>query len=1095
MQLTLTTQPNHQVTNETSAATEPSMRCFVQALTLAERSEALRGGQTIPDDQVDPVVAQKRFEKWHLQPPFHGTDLFRARLSTDGLDEQQLHDVLGESCESLHQRIPKVPGWLERIQSALFEQNDMTEQGEGMASFLNVVRPLIVQGVRKLRGELSALEEVCECVPFQRETVENLLLDDLGERLLKILSPTLVLEMNVASVEGRLSGNEPTDRHAEFVQSLLDRGNAISLLAEYPVAARLAAEEIERWSSVSIEFLGRLCHDWQTIRSEFCPESDPGTLTRIFGGAGDVHRGGRCVVVGEFQSGFRVVYKPRSLSSDVHFQQFQTWLNHRGVTPRLRTLKVVDCGEHGWVEHVQHVGCDSVEEIRRFYERQGAYLAIFYALEANDLHSENVIASGEHPVPIDLETLFQPLVPLQKSDPLWQKYDATVSRSVLRSGLLPQLNWAEGNKEGLDVSGIGGRGGQKSPDPVRLWDGIGTDQMLLKREAMEMPADRNRPLLHGVPVDPFSFAEDIAKGFAAAYELLMNSRDELLSADGPLAVFCRDEIRVVLRDSRTYGILLRESYHPDLLRNALDRDLHLDRLWTRTVWQSALTRAVPAERDDLRQGDIPIFTTKPSSLSLWTSEGREITDFFAHSGWNLVSDRLQDLCQTDLQQQLWLLRGSLSTLAGTHDTVKVIGRPDFDRPNIGRPNTDERKPVETGRLLDEAIKLGELLVAKAIRGGGKAIWTGVAPRKNGWKLSPTGADLYSGLPGIALFLAYLAEETGDCRFQQTAEEATATLMSLLNDGRPPLATIGAFSGWSGLVYTFAHLGSLWQQPHLYDRAAEIVARISPLVDRTPETDVISGTAGCIAGLLSLDACHPSAQLRDVMTRCGDQLLRSASRDCGRSCWFSADTAEKPLTGFSHGAAGIAWALSRLHSAFGESRFRSLALEGIEFERAEFCTEQNNWPDYRASAIHDNSESQCAVSWCHGAPGIGLARLLMFEQLRLPEIREEIRTAVQTTMTLGFGANDSLCHGDLGNLELLLQVSRHFDDAELRTCVYQIAGRIVDNAKVCGWRCGIPVPIQTPGLMTGLAGIGYELLRLAVPERVPSILTLDRPLTP
>jgi lantibiotic modifying enzyme len=31
------------------------------------------------------------------------------------------------------------------------------------------------------------------------------------------------------------------------------------------------------------------------------------------------------------------------------------------------------------------------------------------------------------------------------------------------------------------------------------------------------------------------------------------------------------------------------------------------------------------------------------------------------------------------------------------------------------------------------------------------------------------------------------------------------------------------------------------------------------------------------------------------------------------------------------------------------------------------------------------------------------------------------------------------------------------------------------------------------LMTGLAGIGYELLRLAKPERVPSVLSLDPPL--
>ena len=40
----------------------------------------------------------------------------------------------------------------------------------------------------------------------------------------------------------------------------------------------------------------------------------------------------------------------------------------------------------------------------RFYRRQGALLALLYALEATDFHAENLIASGEFPVLIDLET-------------------------------------------------------------------------------------------------------------------------------------------------------------------------------------------------------------------------------------------------------------------------------------------------------------------------------------------------------------------------------------------------------------------------------------------------------------------------------------------------------------------------------------------------------------------------------------------------------------------------------------------------------------------------------------------------------------------
>jgi lantibiotic modifying enzyme len=37
---------------------------------------------------------------------------------------------------------------------------------------------------------------------------------------------------------------------------------------------------------------------------------------------------------------------------------------------------------------------------------------------------------------------------------------------------------------------------------------------------------------------------------------------------------------------------------------------------------------------------------------------------------------------------------------------------------------------------------------------------------------------------------------------------------------------------------------------------------------------------------------------------------------------------------------------------------------------------------------------------------------------------------------------------------------------------------------------MPLGAETPGLMTGLAGIGYGLLRLAEPERVSSVLLLE-----
>ena len=86
----------------------------------------------------------------------------------------------------------------------------------------------------------------------------------------------------------------------------------------------------------------------------------------------------------------------------------------------------------------------------------------------------------------------------------------------------------------------------------------------------------------------------------------------------------------------------------------------------------------------------------------------------------------------------------------------------------------------------------------------------------------------------------------------------------------------------------------------------------------------------------------------------------------------------------------------------------------------------------------------------------------------------------------------MCHGDLGNLELLLQASQVLDH-RWHTQVNRIAAIILESISRDGWLCGTPSGVESPGLMTGLAGIGYGLLRLAEPTRVPSILVLAPPI--
>jgi lantibiotic modifying enzyme len=190
---------------------------------------------------------------------------------------------------------------------------------------------------------------------------------------------------------------------------------------------------------------------------------------------------------------------------------------------------------------------------------------------------------------------------------------------------------------------------------------------------------------------------------------------------------------------------------------------------------------------------------------------------------------------------------------------------------------------------------------------------------------------------------------------------------------------------------------------------------------------------------------------------------------------------------------------------GAERFRTAALAALAYERHLFSPEAGNWPDLRdlprSGKRRDAGQSVFSTGWCHGAPGIGLARLRSLPHLDDATTRAEIDAALADTLAHGFGRDHSLCHGDLGNLELLLQASETLDDtgsgppARLRARASEIAASVLESIEREGWRCGNPTGVESPGLMTGLAGIGYGLLRLAEPARIPSVLVLAAPPNP
>jgi len=144
----------------------------------------------------------------------------------------------------------------------------------------------------------------------------------------------------------------------------------------------------------------------------------------------------------------------------------------------------------------------------------------------------------------------------------------------------------------------------------------------------------------------------------------------------------------------------------------------------------------------------------------------------------------------------------------------------------------------------------------------------------------------------------------------------------------------------------AHLGTLWNEPALLAEAEAIVEHLPALIERDDLLDITAGAAGGIASLLSLYRCVPSDRTLTAAIQCGERLTARAQFMADGLGWVIAAAGPASLTGFSHGAAGIAWALLELAALTGEVRFRTAAYAAITYERSLFSPEAGNWPDLR-----------------------------------------------------------------------------------------------------------------------------------------------------
>ncbi|WP_429525213.1 lanthionine synthetase LanC family protein [Paraburkholderia youngii] len=166
---------------------------------------------------------------------------------------------------------------------------------------------------------------------------------------------------------------------------------------------------------------------------------------------------------------------------------------------------------------------------------------------------------------------------------------------------------------------------------------------------------------------------------------------------------------------------------------------------------------------------------------------------------------------------------------------------------------------------------------------------------------------------------------------------------------------------------------------------------------------------------------------------------------------------------------------------------SAAAEWVAYEHALFDDATGNWPDLRFEAEARPQSDHASCRWCHGASGIGLARLGMVQHgASARAVGEDLERAIARTVAEPMSALDCLCCGNFGRLDLLLEAGVTLGRPALVALARRRAAARLDRT-VEGFSWPFGSDSENLGFFQGVAGIGYELLRLAYPGKFPCAL--------
>lgn len=1043
-------------------------RLVCNAATLDER---LFSQLDFISDSSNLSIKQLRMKRWRALVGAENDDIFQeirgVKVNGDSLSEQ-----LG--------RLDLLPGgnlppWMQTLRTALKEiQQPFATNFKGdreALPFSQVLQPFVASASRAVKARSTT--GMLAISPQAEADLQHMLLLNLCEviapslldhfsRYRIINNPLLVLRENFYDCA---IGNEIYNLYVTHLKS----GGLVQFFEEYPVAARAIAILMKHWIESVVEFLERLYHDMPSLLLMF--GQFEAVVTSIQTGLSDPHNGGRSVFILTFAQGRRIVYKPRSIAPEIHFGIILERLKQIGLPTISIAPKVLDRGDYGWVEFIEHRDCTTKEDVSKYFENLGASLALLYSLGISDIHHENIIAHGVYPVFVDLETFLcpRPTAVDGNHDKGWDGF-----YSVQRVGLLPNEYVGKG-EDLIDVGALGSKQKLIVKADFGEWQNINRDNMHLGEAKYVEVERKSLPCLSGEVFYCQDYVSEFISGFRYAYKVLIAAKQFILDHSDFLLPPDSCPIRFVLRDTALYKSLLHSSVHPQMMTTGVDRSIELERVYHTLVKnrRSELHKVIESEKNSLENFDIPYFWCMAGEKDLRTNQGVVACNFFAKSGIQVTRELIAHISEKDLEHQVSIIRASLfvSQIDDAHRSGAIQAGTSLGDVNNYQANY-QAEPMGSNFLVETAHQIA-VQICELAQERSSPNWKWIAPvlnERNGrYSVRLLGSRLYDGNSGIALFFCALAQISGEDTYRQIALDLLMPIRELLGTRHLPQWIrehgLGITTGFGSIIYSLVTAARLLSEKSLVTDALSGALLADTLPQPEQLLDVSQGYAGGILALLVL--YHETRELRalQLATQYGEFLMAKI-RTAG------VESAVWGQRGIAHGVDGLCLALHRLSGASGEERFAKAARVALEYADT--------------LGKHENQRSRLDLSWCWGIPGICLSKLASGDATIVGTSLEQDIQAIANAALRGA---DHVCCGSLGRIEFLLYSGQLLLRPKLIEIASELTLAVARRARERG-AFHTPFPILHPGFFQGLAGIGYQLLRTGFPQQLPSILAFE-----